>query len=148
MSFAKRRAAVAEVATLIRVFPNSIVESNCRGRCNMLSMSLDRFDLPPRIRRRSIRSRQKRAVSVAEKQPERRSRRISNPERMTTPDVGSSNKISRLRFHSKGPYQSIPTKRHSLKPIQNTTEKAFRSRRNVLSLAIAPSPETLELLEM
>jgi len=67
ISFVKRRAAVADVATLMNVFPNRIVESSSRGRWRALTMSCGRLDLSWPKRLRCTRFRLNKAVSVAEK---------------------------------------------------------------------------------
>ena len=94
MTFWKRSVAVADVATLTSVFPKRIVDNNWRGRCNTLVMSCERTDLSSLRRLRSMRFREKRAVSVPEKQPEQTSKRIRSIRRSS--DDGSSNRTSRL----------------------------------------------------
>ncbi len=91
ISLAKRRVAVTDVATLTRVFPKRMVESSSRGRCNALTMSFALLDFIFPRRRRSMRSRQKKAVSVAEKQAEQTSKTARSPIRNSVPDKKSSN---------------------------------------------------------
>ena len=97
ISLAKRSAAVADVATLIKVFPNRMVESNSRGRCNRLTMSCERRDLSCARRRRSMRFKQKRAVSVAEKQPEQTSKTARSDSSSNVLNEGASNRISKVK---------------------------------------------------